>query len=241
MLGCSHAEHINQEAWDWAMKIRHSLKNPFVVHLGDYTDTTAFMGNAGHNALGSPIGPDIEKGLAHLTEMEPSAVINGNHDQRPYDFLDHPDAKIAYAAKQVVAMMENHIAGLGVKAENHIMYEGIQSILRLGPAALTHGTIYGQNAVVKMAEMYGTEFVRFVFFVHTHVCKIATSATYFPCTAFNIGSMIMPKEAKYAGRRPNTFAWQNACVSGEYCEDRLEPVLHLFDRKVEPMQRAVGQ
>lgn len=219
LCGCTHAAFIDRQAWDEALAHKRDFAPHFTAHLGDYCDTTAFMGAHGAEANPEPVSPDIETGLMHLNMLEPQLVMDGNHDQRPYRYLNSKSEIKAYAAFHATQAMQKCIRQ-ELKAEHHLYTGGEQGVM-LGNFRLMHGTIYNVNAARDMAETYGN-----VIFVHTHTVAVANARHHSQAQGINAGCLLDVKAMTYAQNRRQTKAWQHAWVYGEYCDTECRPILH---------------
>lgn len=228
-VSCSHAEHINRRAWDKAMEIRKDLKPNFTFHLGDFMDTTAFRsGAAGTVDQTKSPRADMECGIFHLQMMEPNLVLCGNHEERLWRFVDSPNAIVAEYAWHLIEQTKAAVKGMGAE---FVEYNGQFQGVMLGPALLTHGTIFNVNAARDMAETYGGGQVRYVIFGHTHTIGVGQARATHGCTGINIGCLTDRRDMGYAQGRRQTWAWVNACITGEYCETGFTWNLHELDRE----------
>lgn len=228
-VSCSHAEHINRRAWDKAMEIRKDLKPEFTFHLGDFMDTTAFRSGAAGTAdeMANPEA-DLECGIFHLQMMEPDLVLCGNHEQRLWGYTSVRDAKVASYAHRLISDINASVKGMGAEL---VEYKGQFQGVMMGPALLTHGTIFNVNAARDMAETYGGGDVRYVMFGHTHTIAVGQARAAHGCTGINIGCLTDRRDMGYAQGRRQTWAWVNACITGEYCDNGLVWNLHELERE----------
>lgn len=228
-VSCSHAEHINRRAWDKAMEIKRDLAPEFTFHLGDFMDTTAFRsGAAGTPDERKSPRTDFESGIFHIQMMEPNLVLCGNHEARLWSHLYSSSAIVADLAHQLITDTKAAVKAVGAE---FVEYNGQFQGIMMGPALLTHGTIFNVNAARDMAETYGGGDVRYVVFGHTHTVSVGMARAAHGCMGINIGCMTDRRDMPYAQNRRQTWAWVNACITGEYCDTGLSWTLHELDRE----------
>jgi predicted phosphodiesterase len=203
------------------LMFRDLWKPSYVACLGDFTDMTAFMGNASGASLNEPIAPDIDDGLMHLKMMRPTDVLMGNHEDRIYRLRSdrNPNAIVQYAAHKCVEQIEETCRK--IKARTH-EYTGVHQLVRVenSDIALTHGTIYNQNSCRDMANIYCNGItVRKILFGHTHKAGMASAKTYEQGTGYNIGCLVPRASLEYAKTRPETLSWTMGWSYFEYCNE----------------------
>ena len=79
--GCSHGHLQDDEAIKAVLKFKRTWKPHRNIHLGDFIDTAAFRSGA----IGTPdeavdLVGDLGHGLNFLRALEPTDVLNGNHE-----------------------------------------------------------------------------------------------------------------------------------------------------------------
>lgn len=228
-LSCTHADHINRRAWDKALAIKKDLDPDFTFHLGDFLDTTAFMsGMAGSGREQESPKADLECGLFHLQTMEPDLVLCGNHEDRLWRHLESKSYIVAEYAHDIIGKVQAACKGMGSEL---VPYSGQFQGVMMGPALLTHGTIFNVNAARDMAETYGSNEVRFVIFGHTHTVAIGMARAAHGCMGINVGALTDRRAMEYAKNRRQTWAWVNACITGEYCDNDMVYQLHVLDQE----------
>jgi predicted phosphodiesterase len=227
-VSCSHAKHVDPDAWKAMLDFKRSFNPDFTVHFGDYCDTGALRSGRSQTEKADAIRPDIETGLRHLHELEPNLVLDGNHDERPYRFLESRDEAVAFTAETLVTLIRKEVTQR-IKAE-HVLYEGIWSGRMLGNWFLTHGTIYNENACRDMAEMYACQETLGggVMFGHTHTMGTAMGRSMARIQGVNIGCLCSAPNMDYAKNRRKTMSWTTGWVYGEYCDNECRPKLFRF-------------
>ena len=214
-VSCTHARHVDRDAWRAALKAQSDYNPHFTFHLGDFCDTGAFRSGRGENDGSDPVDPDLTSGLVHLRELEPQLILCGNHEQRLWRYLSSRNDIVAYASHQAINCIHRCASDLHAEL---VEYTGIWSGRMLGNHLLTHGTIYNVNAARDMAEMYGN-----VIFGHTHTVAIGKGRRIDNPTGYNIGALVSAPNMDYAANRRQTMAWTTAWVRGEYCDNDCRP------------------
>lgn len=218
-LGCSHGNFADPIALEAVLKFRESYKPHEVIHLGDFTDMSAFMG--GKDGNGDPVKPDLDGGLDFLEKLRPTVVLCGNHEARLYrDRFSHNEIR-AYASEAVIETIETTCLKLHATL---IPYNGVWQCWKLGNFMFTHGTVYNENSARDMAEMYGN-----VIFAHTHKASQQVGRRIDAPLGISVGTLTKKGAMEYANTRRSTLAWSQAFVYGEYCETSAHPILHIHD------------
>lgn len=230
---CSHARYCDKEAFEAMLKFKQHWKPQYVACLGDFTDMTAFMlSSRGVSAEHEPVEPDIDTGLMHLAQMQPTDVLLGNHEDRIYKIRNDPgsNAIVAYAANKAVEHIE--AACKKMKARIH-PYDGVFQLVKVEQSdiGLSHGTIYNEMAARDMAEIYcNGSSVRKIIFGHTHKVSIQSSRTLASSVGYNIGCMTKRNALEYAKTRRSTLAWTQAFCWFEYCNTLGISSVHITSR-----------
>lgn len=227
-VSCSHAKYVDKDAWATVLKFKQKFKPTITIHLGDFIDLSALLGNGvGSGSEGEEITPDIDTGLQHLRELRPNVVLAGNHEDRAFKLTYSKNAVTAYASHKIVNAIEETTAKIGAR---FIPYTGIKQKYTLADCAFTHGTEYGEQATKNMATRYTNGRTRKIIFGHTHKVSIATAPTDHGGTGYNIGCLVNPWSLEYAKARASTFAWTQAFLWGEYCEELNQSSLQITQR-----------
>lgn len=201
------------------LKARAAFAPHFTFHLGDFIDTTGWRSGARNAELADDYRGDISTGLVHLDQLQPQLVLCGNHEARLWRERSNPDGRIAGLADELISVVRRSVVNAGAE---FVEYDGVFQGRMLGDYLLTHGTIYNVNACRDMAERYGN-----VIFGHTHTAGISQGRNANPAQGINIGTLTDQRLMTYAHNRPQTFAWRQAWVFGEYCADEMIPQLHI--------------
>ncbi len=224
-VGCSHGKYICPKARKAVLKFKQNFNPSLTLHLGDFTDTTAFRSGArGIDAdSAEPVAPDIDGGMQFLREYGADVVICGNHEARPYALRNSPNAVIAYAAQKAVEHIEEGCKKMKARL---IPYDGIYQKYLFGDILATHGTFYNEMACRDMAEAYGGK----VLFSHTHKAGQASGRTMKSSRAFNCGTLTRRRAMTYANNRRSTMAWSMGIIAGEYREGtKPDSAIWLFE------------
>jgi predicted phosphodiesterase len=218
-VGCSHGIYADPLATEAVLRFREQYAPHEMIHLGDFTDMSPFMGGAGGD--GDPIKPDLQGGVEFLTQLQATTILCGNHEARLWrDRLSHNQLK-ALAAETCIEAIE--VTALKLHARL-IPYIGVFQAFQLGDYKFTHGTIYNENSARDMAETYGN-----VIFAHTHKASIQAGRTFHPTRGISVGTLTRRGAMEYANTRKSTLAWSQGFVYGEYCDNSLQPTLHIHD------------
>jgi len=215
-VGCSHSNYADPEAIKGVLEFRERWKPDEVIHLGDFLDLSAFMGSA--KGEGDEVEGDISSGLRFLYDLRPTVVLCGNHEARLWREVHSRDERVAIAAGMLIDRIKNHKA---VKKSAFLEYDGIWQSYQLANYKFTHGTVYGANAPLDMANMYGN-----VIFAHTHKVGRMTGTRSDSPTGISVGTLTKRGAMDYANTRRATFAWSQGMAFGYYNDKTLVPWLH---------------
>ena len=218
-LGCSHGIYGDPKALAAMERFVKGYKPTEVIHLGDFTDMSAFMG--GSNGEGDPIKPDLLGGIEFLQRIKATRILCGNHEARLWRDRQSHNQLRAMAAETTIEAIE--ATALKLHAQLY-PYTGIWQAVPLGNFVFTHGTIYNENSARDMAEIYGN-----VIFAHTHKASIQAARTFRQAIGISVGTLTKRGAMDYANTRRSTLAWSQGFTYGEYCETELHPKLHIHD------------
>jgi predicted phosphodiesterase len=218
-VGCSHGIYADPLAVEAVLRFREQYRPHEVIHLGDFTDMSAFMGGA--NGEGDKIKPDLMGGIEFLNNLQCTTVLCGNHEARLWRDRNSNNELRAMAAETSIEAIE--AACLKLHA-NLIPYTGVWQAYKLANYTFTHGTIYNENSARDMAGVYGN-----VIFAHTHKASIQAGRTFTPSLGISVGTLTRRGAMEYANTRISTLAWSQGFVYGEYNELSLHPKLHIHD------------
>lgn len=218
-VGCSHGIYADPLATEAVLKFREEYKPTEVIHLGDFTDMSPFMGGA--NGEGDAIKPDLLGGIDFLTRLKATVILCGNHEARLYRDRHSNNQLRALAAETCIEAFETTALKLHAKL---LPYTGVFQAHVLANYTFTHGTFYNENSARDMAETYGN-----VIFAHTHKASIQFGRTFRPSRGISVGTLTRKGAMEYANVRRSTLAWSQGFAYGEYCDTELHPILHVHD------------
>jgi len=212
-VGCTHAHLINARAEAEFFEFVEAFKPDRRIHLGDVWDTQCWRGGAGNGPdSGKSITEDFKSGEDFLLNYRPHTVFLGNHDVRPFENLEHPNAIVRHAAKVHVEAITDFITK-DLRAEM-VDYDVRRGWRILGGAAFGHGYMHNEQAARDHAEMLGRPTV----IAHVHTLASASGRSYNAPTGWTAGCLIDIDKARYASRRRATHRWRNGWVYGEYSD-----------------------
>jgi predicted phosphodiesterase len=231
-VSCSHAKYCDKEAWNQVMTFKSRFSPDTILHLGDFIDLSALMGNGiGSGSDGDEVTPDIDTGLMHLRELMAGCknpyVLCGNHEDRAWKLTHSKNSVTSYCAHKIVSAIEDTTKKLKARL---IPYSGIEQIVDIADIGFTHGTCYGESAARDMAEQYCNGTRRKIVMGHTHRVAIQNARTYHGGTCYNIGTLTSRGALEYAKNRRSTFSWCQAWCWGEYCESLNQSSLQITQR-----------
>ena len=231
-VSCSHAKYCCPDAWKAVMTFKDRFKPDTILHLGDFIDLSALMGNGiGSGSDGDEVTPDIDTGLMHLRELMAGCknpyVLCGNHEDRAWKLTHSKNSVTSYCAHKIVSAIEDTTKKLKARL---IPYSGIEQIVDIADIGFTHGTCYGESAARDMAEQYCNGTRRKIVMGHTHRVAIQNARTYHGGTCYNIGTLTSRGALEYAKNRRSTFSWCQAWCWGEYCESLNQSSLQITQR-----------
>ena len=231
-VSCSHAKYCCPDAWKAVMTFKSRFSPDTILHLGDFIDLSALMGNGiGSGSDGDEVTPDIDTGLRHLRELMAGCknpyVLCGNHEDRAWKLTHSKNSVTSYCAHKIVSAIEDTTKKLKARL---IPYSGIEQIVDIADIGFTHGTCYGESAARDMAEQYCNGTRRKIVMGHTHRVAIQNARTYHGGTCYNIGTLTSRGALEYAKNRRSTFSWCQAWCWGEYCESLNQSSLQITQR-----------
>jgi hypothetical protein len=192
------------------------------IELGDVLDTACLRsGASGTKDELEPIGPDLNSGLSWIREMEPSDWLIGNHDQRPYELMDHPSAIVSELSKRLVEDMRK--AAASVRCKMHEGYDIETSWLTVGDIDFGHGWMYSVNALRDHVEMRRG---RNVVIAHLHTPHEFGGRVAGAPKGICVGTGADPRRMGYARRRRQTLTWAHGIAYGEYTD--TDSTMHLL-------------
>jgi predicted phosphodiesterase len=231
-VSCSHARYVDKEAWNHVLKFKERFSPDTILHLGDFIDLSALMGNgAGSGSDGDEVTPDIDTGLVHLKQLMAGCkdpyILCGNHEDRAWKLAHSKNSVTAYCAHKIINAIEDTAKDLKARL---IPYTGIEQMVDIADCGFTHGTIYNETASRDMAESYCNGKRRRIIFGHSHKVAIQSARTHHGGTGYNIGTLTQRGALDYAKTRRSTFAWNQCVFYAEYCESLNQSSVNLSTR-----------
>jgi len=107
---------------------------------------------------------DFQMGLDFLREFKPTAVCWGNHDQRVWDQLHHPNGNVKDVARSMIEEMEDAVKTAKVVVPYHK-----RKYIQVGDLKVIHGFTSGDSGLRQTASIYGRVLMGHVHKVET-VC-----------------------------------------------------------------------
>jgi predicted phosphodiesterase len=232
-LTCTHAKYVDPDAWEAALQFKELYKPHTILHLGDFIDLSALMGNGiGSGNDGDEVTPDIDTGLTHLRQLMAGCkdpwILCGNHEDRAWKLRHSKNSVTAYCAHKIVQSIEDTAAKLKARL---VPYSGIEQIVDIADTGWTHGTCYGESSCRDMAEQYCNGKRRKIIFGHTHKVATASARTKHGGTGYNIGTLTARGALEYSKTRRSTFAWTQGWIWGEYCKELNQSSLQITQRQ----------
>lgn len=221
-VGCSHGPLIDPLARVGVLKFIDAWKPDVRIHLGDFSDMTAFRSGAkGTSDEGEPIGPDIDEGLRFLKEIRATHVFTGNHEDRLYRLRNHHNAVIAECAASVIERIQTRCALQKAELIETYSITHPDSYRVFGGVKFFHGFMYSENACRDHAEAFGS-----CVFAHTHRAGVAKGRRTDSPAGYCVGTLTKIVNMDYAKSRRATMSWGQGCVWGEFCDDKAVLWLH---------------
>lgn len=220
---CSHGEYVNETAQAEFLAFKKDFNPDIVIHLGDFIDTSAWRRGAKGTSDGSrDVARDVEAGFEFLEEIEPNIVALGNHDNRPYDFVNDPDARIRDAAQRLVKDIETRLADLRTRVFPMSTIHSPKGWFELGGHVWGHGVMYNQQSSRDHVELHGKSCV----VAHNHKLTRQPGRVMREYSGFSVGCLCNKPAMDYARHRRETASWQNGWLFGEVAEDDAWLYLH---------------
>ena len=218
-IGCSHGRYMDPVAAIAVLDFKRQFKPHRTVHLGDYIDATAFRSGAkGTSDESAPVAPDVDGGLDFLEKLQPTDILNGNHEDRLWRLSHHYNAVVAACAKTVIKEIEK----VAKKFKTTIIpYSGIEQRLMIGGYRYMHGVFYNENHVRDHAEAFGN-----CVFAHAHRTGMAKGRRSDSPSGYCVGTLTRRVALEYAKARRATLAWSQGFVWGYYTDERSVLWLH---------------
>ena len=208
-VGCSHGYLADPKALATVLKFEQRFKPHIRVHLGDFTDQTAFRsGAAGTRDETVSIADDLAHGLNFLEEYRPTHLLNGNHEIRLWKLADHHNEIIARAASTTIQEIRTLAEKMKCQYVEH--YDITRSWIELGDAKLLHGFMYSENAIRDHAEHFGKCVI-----AHLHTVGEAAGRRSDGARGYCVGTLANIPSMSYALTRRATARWSHGFAYGE--------------------------
>ena len=216
-VGCTHGFLRDQKISSQVLAFKSVFKPKYSFDLGDLVDTTAFRSGAhGTKDEATPIDPDFLMCERWIQQYEPTHITWGNHDHRLLELSEHPNAKLAWAAKCLWQILEKQAKSVKAKTK---LYEPLdQNWFELGGTYWGHGSMYNESAVRDHAEYLGGPVVM----AHLHAPQQVQGRTRQWSPSFCVGTLAKIDELKYASRRCATSRWGHGVVWGYVSGNRSQ-------------------
>jgi hypothetical protein len=220
--GCVHSTYACKHAQDALMLFRERWKPEVVIDLGDVHDFTAFRSGAkGGKDESVRVDLDFNAGVRWLKRYRPTHRVNGNHDDRVHNMLEHPNAIIAHCAGKVIEDIRQ------IDEANKTLvrpYDQDDGWFTFGDTKFGHGWMFNEMAVRDHAETYGKCVI-----AHLHTPGEMQGRRSDRPTAWCVGTMADPKRMTYAKNWRGVNRWKHGFVWGEF--NSRETIVRL-ERKI---------
>jgi len=218
-IGCSHGRYIDPAAAKAVLEFRQRFKPHRMIHLGDFIDATALRSGARGTAdEADPIPPDVEGGLDFLDKLEPTDILNGNHEDRCWKLRHHFNAIVAFCATKIVEEIEEKAKKFKTTI---VPYSGIEQCVKIGGYRYMLGVFYNVIHVRDHAEAFGN-----CVFAHAHRAGMAKGRRSDSPNGYCVGTLTKRAALEYAKARRATLAWSQGFVWGYYTDERSVLWLH---------------
>ena len=219
--GCSHGHLADPKALKAVLSFCEKWKPNTRIHLGDYIDTAAFRSGArGTEDETISLESDLAAGIQFLRNYRPDVLLNGNHDIRLWDNLDHHNAIISECARAIIRQIE---FSLPKKCQFIKTYDIRSSYVTLGDTIFAHGWFYNEMALRDHAEHFGRCVI-----AHLHKVGQAPGRRVDSPTGYCVGMLGDPALFTYAQRKRAISQWSQGFSWGEYNEK--ECIVYLCER-----------
>jgi len=213
-VGCSHGSLIDAEAEKAVLRFKERFKPKRIFHLGDWCDTAALRtGSKGTEDEGKPIGSDIDEGLEFLERLGATDCTMGNHDERPWRFINSHNAVVREMATGLVNGINKEMKRLKI---NWVNTWDIRNYISAYGVKFMHGYMYGQNCARDHAETHGN-----VVFAHAHTVAQQQGRRDDNPFGICVGTLARISRMEYAKNRRQTHAWSAGICYGEGYGNKL--------------------
>lgn len=208
-VGCSHGYLADPKALETVLNFKARFRPQIRIHLGDFTDQTAFRsGAAGTKDETVSIADDLTHGLNFLRSFGPTHLLNGNHEIRLWKLAEHHNELIARAASSVIDEIRTLTGKLKCQYVEH--YDITRSWIDIGDLRCLHGFMYNENAIRDHAEHFGRCLI-----AHLHTVGEAAARRSDHARAYCVGTLANIPGMSYALTRRATARWSHGFAYGE--------------------------
>lgn len=195
----SHGDQADPSAtrafWEFCRYWKPTIR----IAGGDHFDFRHLRAKAGEGERYESAQHDFDCGLNFLRKFKPTHVCWGNHDDRVWQQLSHPNQNVVDAATRAVEEIEDAVKGAKV-----IPYDKRQFI-QIGDLKIIHGFATGPGAGRRTATVYGR-----VLMGHNHHKEIASVEGIEEHTCFVSGCLCrldMPYNARNLASLRHSHGW----------------------------------
>lgn len=208
-VGCSHGYLADPKALATVLEFKKRFKPQIRVHLGDFTDQTAFRsGAAGTKDETVSIADDLSHGLNFLSEFAPTHLLNGNHEARLWKLADHHNEIVARAASTTIQEIKTLADKLKCQYVDH--YDITRSWIEIGDTKFIHGFMFSENAIRDHSEHFGRCVI-----AHLHTVGEAAGRRSDNARCYCVGTLANIPSMSYALTRRATARWSHGFAYGE--------------------------
>jgi len=176
---------------------------------GDHFDFRHLRAKAGEGERYESGQLDFQAGLDFLRKFKPTHVCWGNHDDRVWQQLQHPNANVRDTAQGMIDEIESCLssASIAIKYDKRKFHQ-------IGDLKIVHGFTHGENAVRRSASVFGR-----VLHGHIHRAESVRIDGFDVREAFSSGCLCrvdLPYNARSLGtmRHENGWAYGEVLPSG---------------------------
>lgn len=145
----SHGDQADPGTMQAFWKFLAVWKPSIRVAGGDHFDFRHLRSKAGEGERYESGQHDFQCGLDFLRKFKPTHVCWGNHDDRVWQQLIHPNANVRDTAQGMIDEIEDAIGTVRAVPYDKRKY------ITVGNLKIHHGFAHGENAVRKAAGVYG--------------------------------------------------------------------------------------
>ena len=225
-VGCSHGSFLDKGSARQFIAFCHRYKPHLVVHLGDAIDLSPLRGKGrASEEDSSSLRRDFEEGFDFLQQFlvtgKERKYFLGNHEDRCWQLLSHPNAIIGDYA----GMATSHIEKFAKQSRAELIpYDISSGWRRVGDYLFGHGYMAGQSAIRDHAETFGNCVI-----AHLHTTGMARGRRGDQPKAYCTGTLASIPMLSYAKAQRGRLQWGQGWAFGEYRDDK-ETIVWLAER-----------